>query len=97
MILSSNRVPGQLLPVGARYWYNAGAPLNVSRATSGLGAVDAQVGTLLGALVAGASGYYVAKKLAPKDQKGAGLVGAVTGAVLGAPGLALTAFIFAKK
>lgn len=34
MIQINNRVPGQLLPVGARYWANMGKPIN---ALQGLG------------------------------------------------------------
>ena len=36
MILASDLVPGQLMPVGAKYWYNAGRPLNALKTVAGL-------------------------------------------------------------
>jgi hypothetical protein len=44
MILASNRVPGQLMPVGARYWYNAGRPLNALKSVAGLSGLSGDLG-----------------------------------------------------
>lgn len=44
MILASNRVPGQLLPVGARYWYNGGKPLHTLKSVAGLSGLSGDLG-----------------------------------------------------
>lgn len=36
MIVDTNRVPGQLMPVGANWWCNAGQSLNALKPVSGL-------------------------------------------------------------
>lgn len=121
MIVASNRYPGQLMPVGARYWYNAGQPLNAMKyfgnPVKGLGSPDGLGGPLavsgtgaltesqldnaawgLRILLTGALGYYIGTKLARSDaRRFAGVMGAVTSATLGVPGLALTTFLYAPK
>ena len=117
MTVSSNRYPGQLMPVGARYWYNAGKPIDALKyygnPTSGLGSPDGLGGPLavsglgadletsarvVGAIISGALGYYVGSKIArPEARRYAGVVGALSSAVLGVPGLALTTFLYARK
>lgn len=41
MIFEDNRVPGQLMPVGARWWCNGGKPLhNPLKSVAGLSGID---------------------------------------------------------
>jgi hypothetical protein len=121
MITQKNRYPGQLMPVGARYWYNAGRPLEAilaaSNPTSGLGSPDGLGGPLavsgvgelspeqltattrvLGALIAAGLGYYVGSNIArPESKRFAGVAGAISAALLGVPGLAITTFLYAPR
>lgn len=105
MIISSNRVPGQLLPVGARYWENSGRPISAlealtgkpTKAISGFGDTVESAGlSLLGAIIRGAAGYYVGTKVVEdyKDRRTSGVIGALGAVFLGVPGLALPAFLY---
>lgn len=121
MIIASNRYPGQLMPVGARYWYNAGKPIDALKhfgnPTSGLGSPDGLGGPLavsglgemgdkemtlavrvVGMMISGGLGYYVGSKIArPDARRHAGVMGALSAAVLGVPGVALTTFLYAPR
>lgn len=44
MIFASNRVPGQLMPVGARYWENVGRPINALQSIAGLSGIAGDLG-----------------------------------------------------
>lgn len=46
MIIASNRYPGQLMPVGARYWENVGRPINALKQVTGMSGLSGDLGAL---------------------------------------------------
>ena len=84
MIVASNRVPGQLLPTGAPYHYNAGRSLSETlkrvaavsgiaddlkaTAVRGLGATDVPSLTTLGVFARGAIAYVAGRAMAHDKQ-----------------------------
>lgn len=78
MITSTDRVPGQLMPVGAHWWCNAGKPIDAIRtappvsglaglggplAVSGLGATTGENFAVLGFLTQAGIGYLIGKAI----------------------------------
>ena len=106
MIVASNRVPGQLMPVGAHWWCNGGDSLNALQqpATSGLGGPLAVSGlgmttsdsfALVGFLVNAGMGYLVGKAIGrgKKTEGRDALIGAAAGGVFGIFGVGVQAAI----
>jgi len=98
MITASNRVPGQVLPVGARYWYNAGKPIPALKSLSGspslgfLGYETPVLDFVLNAGMGGVVGVALAKAKGGDATVGAAL-GALSGGFFGLFGVAVQAGI----
>lgn len=79
MIRASNRVPGQMLPVGARYWYNGGAPIQANSLSGEPSGGQIVVGGLLaagtGAVLGGLLGYSAGVWLGNSKLKKYGAIG----------------------
>ena len=89
MIHAANRVPGQMLPVGAPYRGNAGAPFSAQVAQAGLGEVIPPF-TPWGFLSRGLLGYIAGRAMAKdaSERNSLGLAGFLTVGFLGPIGIA---------
>lgn len=106
MMIMSDRYPGQMLPVGARWHGNAGAPIQwpPGKAISGPDGIGDTTSVMTGAALVvaftyrAALGYYIGSKLASREnKKPAAVVGALSTGFLGVTGAAITALAYGRK